>query len=232
MSRRIAIPATIIAFLAPTILAIYEVMEWKMPEWLAKALIAIAAIAIIIAIIVMLNGIWVWISPIRKRYALRNPLYREDKPNPLQWLIDIADKQRDNPSTHIVLTDSIWFSYTRDAVLPCLRLKVYYKYFGVHNLIVGHPEGFVVYKGEELPNFIQGGEGGCNVTPEEDIIFDLEIYIPEKFKEDMCTELYSGTGDIRNLSLNKLKAKIQVGNNPKTILWHITPTKMIIRRNG
>ena len=235
MDKRIGWPATTISVCAGIVLALYEVVaEWTMPIGLAKTLLGITALAGFIAVIWFCHNIWVWARPSWQRYALRFPIYDKTKPNPLQWLIDIAEKQRDNPYTHIVLTDCIWFSYNAGEASPCLRIKIYFKNLSIYNLVVGMPEGRVIYKGEELPNPIPKVSGGCNVVPGGDIIFDLSIYIPDKFKEDICSETGSSTKEIRNLSLGGLRSEVKIKDDAKIALWNIASqkSKLVIRPNG
>lgn len=213
------------------VLGVFEVKQgWEMPDQLAVGLIILASLSGLVALLLALHILWVWLRPLWKRCAPHINVSWGDEPNPLQWLINEADRQKGNPSKHIVLQDSIWFSYTRNEVKPCFKMRLYYKYFGVYNLLVGMPEGRVIYKGEQLPDSIQLGEGKTNVAPEGAIIYDLDIYIPEKFKQDMLAEV--GAGEIRNLNLSMLKAKVQIKNNSEVITWSIAPEKMIIRRNG
>jgi hypothetical protein len=232
MEKRIAISATIVGIIPGIVLAIYEVMGWKMPALVAIILIIIASLAWVIALIILCHGIWVWTRPMRKRYALQFPIYRCDKPNPLQWLVDIAEKQKHNPTTHLVIEDLIWFSFNRDEKRPFLWLRIYYRNLGVNDLVITQLEGYAYYKSEKLPDYINGGEVKNNVAAEGIGIFDVNVYIPSQFVKDVCAEIDSPTGELRDLGLHELCPKVYVdGDITHYIRWNIGQRRLIFRPN-
>ncbi len=202
-----------------------------MPATLAYTLLTIAAIAALVFILVLSHSIWVWSRPKRQRYALQSPIYKRDKPNPQQWLLDIAQGQRDNPLTHLVITDRIWFHINRDAKRPYLTLRIFYRNLGIFDLLVEHPEGYASYKSEKLPDYIRASRGKNNVPAGRDGSFDLEVFIPDKFLTDVCTELDSITGELRGLGLEHMMAGVYIKGEEQLFQWYFGESRTIFRPN-
>ncbi len=232
MEKRIGWSATTVSISAGIVLAIYEVMEWKMPDIVANVLIAITSLAGFIAVTVLCHSVWVWSRPIRKRYALQLPVYGRDKPNPMQWLLDTAKEQRDLPCNHLVFTDCVWFDFSRDDKRPRLRIQISYKNLGIYDLSVGQPYGYVSYKSEQLPDHIIETEAHTTVPSGGIIPFHLDVYIPKEFHADICAEMDSAMGEIRGIDLQGLKVKVHAkADDAPSVLLSLWAAKMVIRPN-
>ena len=224
--------ATVAFFASGTILAVFQVQGEKMPEPLASLLIIIMIIMGSISVVIVAQDVIPRIvAPIRHR-RLRSPIYDLNAAHPLQWLLNIADAQRDNPTAHLVITDRIVMDFNRDAKRPRLRIRLYYRNLGVHNLMVSDPVGYPYYQSERLPDLIQDRGGTHNVPVDGSLQFDLEVFIPEQFLKDICSELDSPTGEIRQLSLSDLHARVRVNEDgSKETGWTLGDQRMIIRPN-
>ncbi len=231
MEKRIGISAAILGFSPGIVLGIFEVMGWKMPEQLAVVLVVIMVVAGVIALVVLLHSIWIWTRRIRNRYALQFPVYRRDKPNPLRWLIDRAEEQRDNPLTHLVVTDRIWSSFDRHAKSPYLALRIFYTNLGLYDLKVGQPEGYAYYNSDRLPDRIIS-EGGLNNVPAgAKSYISLNVYIPPEFLEDVCKEVESDTKELRGLELREIKASVHIKDDARQVWWLLGAERTFFRSN-
>ena len=233
MEKRIGWSATTVSISTGIVLAIYEVMGWKMSVLVANTLIGITSLAGFIAVIVLCHAIWVWVRPILRRYGLRFPIYRKDKPNPLQWLIDIAEKQRDNPTSHLVITDRIIMGVHLGDKRPRLRVRVCFANFGLNDLTISHPEGYP-YFGKEKSNDQIRDEGVKYNVPagHTSTSFDLDIYIPAEFLDDVRNEVNSPSGEVRVIRLVYLDAKVQVKSDDSPIVkWSIGGNREVFRPN-
>lgn len=223
MDKRIVIPATVIAFFPPLALAIFEVMEWKMPSWVAVALLGILAAGGLIAFVFLLRGFWTWSSPFRNRYALQVPIFRSDLPDVNQWLFDHAERQRDNPTSHLVITDRIIMGDNLGQKRPWLRVRVCFTNLGVNDLTISQPEGYP-YFGDEKSSFHIRDEGGAHNVPagHSGTSFDLDIYVPPEFLGGVRAEVASASGEVTNISLRYVQASVKanVEGSPK-VGWSI-----------
>lgn len=234
MRNRIGWSATAaVSISAGLVLAIYQVMEWKMPDFIAYVLIAITSLAGFIAVIVLCHAVWIWSRPIRKRYALRFPIYRQDKPNPLQWLIDIAEQQEHNPTTHLVVIDRIVLASYLDKKLPYVRIRVCFANFGVNEVSIAQPEGYPYFGNNRLPCELKDTGGRYNVPPGNTATsFDLDIYFPPELVEDVRKEVDAPSGEMRSLSLSQVSAKVQAkGEDAPTVEWQFATGREVFRPN-
>lgn len=150
-------------------------------------------------------------------------------------LLEIAEKQRDNPVTHLVITDRIWFEFKREAKLPFIWVRIYYKNLGVNDLMITLPEGYAYYNSERLPDRIVAQEGRQNVPASGGIgQFDLHIYIPIGFRDDVCIEVDNlPRREIRNLQLHEISSKVYIkGDDTRCVKWSLGGERVIFRPNG
>ena len=57
----------------------------------------------------------------------------------LSKLPSIAERQKGNPCTHLVITDRIWLDFKRNAKRLYVWLRIYYTNLGVNDLMDSHP---------------------------------------------------------------------------------------------
>ena len=183
-----------------------------MPREVAIGVLALVDIMAAIAVAVVIFAASKTLLPhLAANWVIRTPVFRR-RPNQFQWLFDQAEAQRTNPSSHLVVTDRIAMRLLRDKVRPYLWVRVYYKYLGVHELVISQAVGYASFNSEQLPDNITRNEGGyTNVAPGGTVLFDLNIYIPPEFLEDFCREY--DAGEIRGLGLRDVRAKVWVKDN-------------------
>jgi hypothetical protein len=153
---------------------------------------------------------------------------------PLDNLLEIARKQRDNPVTNLVITDRIWFEFKREAKLPFIWVRIYYKNLGVNDLVITLPEGYAYYNSERLPDRIVAQEGWQNVPANGGVgQFDLHIYIPIGFRDDVCLEVDNlPRREIRNLQLHEISSKVYIeGDDTRCVNWSLGGEREIFRPN-
>ncbi len=148
-------------------------------------------------------------------------------------LVEIAERQRDNPTTHLIVRDRIYFEFKRDVIRPYLWVRIFYNNLGVHDLLVGRPEGFAYYDGEQLPDKIELEEGQNNVPANDgNGEIDFKIYIPKGFVEKVSKETDFGTREIRKLQLHNVSTKVYVqGDTTRFVKWTLGGDRLIFRPN-
>ena len=140
-----------------------------------------------------------------------------------QWFLDMAEKQRENPTTHLVITDRIIMDVQLEARRPLLRLRVVFANYGVNDLVMSNPVGYPEFGNERSSEYILD-EGGQHNVPAGNIAtaFNLDIYIPEAFLDDVRKEVESPSGEVRGKSLGQLRAKVRAkGEGSPEVVWGI-----------
>lgn len=182
-------------------------------------------------------GIMSWIFPLLGFVLFIYTIRQIGKVKPVisfkdKWLVDIAEKQKDNPVTHLVITDRFWCEFKREAKLPFIWVRIYYKNLGVNDLMITLPEGYAYYNSERLPDRIVANEGMQNVPANGGIgQFDLNIYVPIGFRDDVCIEVdNSPTREIRNLQLHEISSKVYIkGDDTRCVKWSLGGERAIFR---
>ncbi|MFC2033805.1 hypothetical protein ACFLTT_00155 [Chloroflexota bacterium] len=199
----------------------------------------------IVCMFVPLKKIWEVLMSIRWRSPIFRQLNKKSEETKaklstdegeISRLLKIAERQRDNPVTHLVITDRIWFEFKREAKLPFIWARIFYKNLGVNDLMITLPEGYVFYKSERLPERIIAEEGRQNVPANGGIgQFNLSIYIPIGFRDDVCAEIDDVTKnkEIRNLQLHEISSKVYIkGDDTRCVKWSLGGERAIFRSNG
>ena len=233
MEKRIGIAAGILAVAPAVGLGIFEVMGWTMTPQIAVTLLIITGITEITALGVLSHGVWLWSKPMRSRYGWRWPLYRRDKPNPHQGLIDMAKLRQGNPITHLVITDRIIMRFDRDDARPYIRLRISYANLGLNQVLVGDPEGYAYFGSTRLPEYIRD-MGGKHQSPagHTGSGFDIDVYIPPEILKNLCDEVDSASGEVRSIDFRQVSAKVRVEvEGAPVIPWILGAHREIFRPN-
>ena len=234
METRITIAAFLITLGSGIVLGVFEIMQdWKMPSQIAIVIVAISGVAALIGLGIVMHGAWVQTRPFRAKWRIRNFLYRRDVPIPHQWLLDIAEKQWDNPTSHLVITDRIIMGVHLDDRRPRLQLRVTYTNFGVHNLVMSQPEGYP-YFGYEKSEYYKRDEGGQISVPAGHTAssFSLDIYIDAEFLDDVRSEIDSSSGELRGITLGQVRAMVRAGaEGAPSVGWGLGGPGAVFRPN-
>ena len=168
----------------------------------------------------------------RKPFVL-NPETESQKQQEFQWLLDMAENQRANPTTHLVITDRIIMGVQLDARRPLLALRVCFANYGVNDLVVSNPEGYPYFGKERSSDYIRDDGGKHNVPAGNTATtFNLDIYVPAEFLEDMQREVESASGEVSGISLRQLRANVRAKDEGSTeIEWSIGGHREIFRPN-
>lgn len=168
----------------------------------------------------------------RKPFVL-NPETESQKQQEFQWLLDMAENQRANPTTHLVITDRIIMGVQLDARRPLLALRVCFANYGVNDLVVSNPEGYPYFGKERSSDYIRDDGGKHNVPAGNTATtFNLDIYVPAEFLEDVQREVESASGEVSGISLCQLRANVRAKDEGFTeIEWSIGGHREIFRPN-
>jgi len=170
----------------------------------------------------------------RKPFVL-NPETESQKQQEFQWLLDMAENQRANPTTHLVITDRIIIimGVQLDARRPLLALRVCFANYGVNDLVVSNPEGYPYFGKERSSDYIRDDGGKHNVPAGNTATtFNLDIYVPAEFLEDVQREVESASGEVSGISLRQLRANVRAKDEgPTEIEWSIGGHREIFRPN-
>ena len=169
----------------------------------------------------------------RKPFVL-NPETESRKQQEFQWLLDMAENQRANPTTHLVITDRIIIMGVQlDARRPLLALRVCFANYGVNDLVVSNPDGYPYFGKERSSDYIR--DDGCkhNVPAGNTATtFNLDIYVPAEFLEDVQREVESTSGEVSGISLRQLRANVRAKDEGSIeIEWSIGGHREIFRPN-
>ena len=211
MERRIGTFAGIASVSVFLVLAIYEVQEWKMPDRLAITLVVAMGIMALVATLVMVHGLLGYMKPLYYRWVLQSPIRRRETVNPHQWLIDLVEKQRQNPTSHLVITDRIIMGVHLDDKRPRLWVRVYFTNFGVNDLTISQPEGYPRFGDEQSEITASKMKEAAIMCPAGNSAtsFDLNIYIPDPFLKDVRNEVESLSGEVKSINLAQVRARVQ-----------------------
>lgn len=168
----------------------------------------------------------------RKPFVL-NPETESHKQQEFQWLLDMAENQRANPTTHLVITDRIIMGVQLGARRPLLALRVCFANYGVNDLVVSNPEGYPFFGKERSSDYIRDDGGKHNVPAGNTATtFNLDIYVPAEFLEDMQREVESASGEVSGISLRQLRANVRAKDEGSIeIEWSIGGHREIFRPN-
>ena len=168
----------------------------------------------------------------RKPFVL-NPETESQKQQEFQWLLDMAENQRANPTTHLVITDRIIMGVQLDARRPLLALRVCFANYGVNDLVVSNPEGYPYFGKERSSDYIRDDGGKHNVPAGNTATtFNLDIYVPAEFLEDVQREVESASGEVSGISLRQLRANVRAKDEGSIeIEWSIGGHREIFRPN-
>ena len=168
----------------------------------------------------------------RKPFVL-NPETESQKQQEFHWLLDMAENQRANPTTHLVITDRIIMGVQLDARRPLLALRVCFANYGVNDLVVSNPEGYPYFGKERSSDYIRDDGGKHNVPAGNTATtFNLDIYVPAEFLEDVQREVESTSGEVSGISLRQLRANVRAKDEGSIeIEWSIGGHREIFRPN-
>lgn len=231
MEKRIGVAGGIAALTPPVLFGIFEVMEWKMPNWLAVIFVSVTAIVGFIALLVLLHGLWIWSKSVRMHIGLQipSPFYRKNKPNPNQWLIDLAERQRQTPQDFFAFTGQMAVGLSRNDKRPYLSVRCYYRNYSVHRWEIGELKGYVRWKNEQLPEEVKQDGSIQQIAPLEHIVFDWKVHIPSEYLVDLCIEYDSG--EIKSLNLSGLTATLRVNSGDSDVRVSLGHPNDVIRIN-
>ena len=204
-----------------------------MPDRLAITLVVAMGIMALVATLVMVHGLLGYMKPLYYRWVLQSPIRRRETVNPHQWLIDLVEKQRQNPTSHLVITDRIIMGVHLDDKRPRLWVRVYFTNFGVNDLTISQPEGYPRFGDEQSDHRIED-EGGCHNVPAGNSAtsFDLNIYIPDPFLKDVRNEVESLSGEVKSINLAQVRARVQANADGSPIVsWSIGTRRETFRPN-
>ena len=118
METRVGLAAGAGLAAAAIFLAVFEVQGWKMPGFLAIAIIAVGAITGLVALVVLLHAVWVASAPLRLGWSIRSPFFKPSSatlPNtgvgaePIpNWLRDILTKVRSSIGLYVSVRTDNW----------------------------------------------------------------------------------------------------------------------------
>ena len=215
MYLRVPIPASIVAAMPALALALFQVMEWKMPDWMAYTLLAIISASGIIAIMILLHGIWDWSRPIRSRHALRSPFFDSEALNPNQWLLDIAQHDAENPQGELRLISQRVVKWDIDHATMRPWLELGFKYFngGVHTIVIGPAEGRPKYHARELPDPVES-PGRSRLARGATTEYRVKVVLPREVADavhakEMILEVARSVSLVRSIILSGVSLEVK-----------------------
>lgn len=168
-------------------------MTWKIPDQVA-ILLAIGFVAGIILFSFWASvELWTLARAFLGRWGLRRPIFRKSKPNPNQWLVDIAAEDEANPASRIKIIQASVLRWDLEAKRPYIIFRVILFNGTVHSVLFGAAQGYASYKGESLGEVIRDQNDGHTRVPRGSP-YDMVLtqYVPHNEIETIHKELGSG----------------------------------------
>ena len=150
-----------------------------MPTWLAVALLVVFLVALVTFGVVLFHALWGLIGNWWAVYRLQPPLVRKDRPDPNQWLLDIAKEDAENPAQFLLITDSMIVNSDLHEHLerPWIELGVTLRNCNVHTVTVGDVTGHARFHGNELREPISGSTGKSNKPRGHSHVYTMRQYL-------------------------------------------------------
>ena len=190
-NKRLGGAATIAAVGIATILAINQVQGWEMPDWLAVSLLVAAAVMVLIATLVAVLEVQKWLKQLVAPWRIRTPIFRSDKPDPHQWLLDIANGDASNPAQGLALVEAtIDLRCIED---PSPRVILTFSIFngGVYKIKFDSLEGRIYWNSSPLATDLEFSEGKGSWWPRHYTgRIRLTQYLPDEVKAVLVSRKY------------------------------------------
>jgi hypothetical protein len=190
-NKRLGWAAMMAAVAIGAILAINQGQGWEMPVWLALSLLGAFAVMVIIAALVAAFEIRKWLKQLAGTWGIRTPIFRSDKPDPHQWLLNIANDDASNPAAGLALVEAtIDLRYIEDAS-PRVILTFYIFNGGVYKIKFDSLEGRIYWNSSPLATDLEfsEGKGGWWRRYHKGRI-RLTQYLPDKVKAVLVSRKY------------------------------------------
>lgn len=173
------------------ILAINQVQGWEMPIWLAGSLLAASAVMAGIATLVAALEVRKWLRQLVDPWGIRTPIFRTDKPDPHQWLLDIANDDVSNPAQGLALVEAtIDLRYIQDAS-PRVVLTFWIFNGGVYKIKFESLEGHIYWNSSPLGSGLEFSEGKGSWWPRyHKGRIRITQYLPDEVKAAVVSRKY------------------------------------------
>ena len=190
-NKRLGGAATIAAVGIATILAINQVQGWEMPDWLAVSLLVAAAVMVLIAILVAAFEVRKWLKQLVDPWGIRTPIFRSDKPDPHQWLLDIANDDANNPAQGLALVEAtIDLRYIEDAS-PRVIVTFWIFNGSVYKIKFDSLDGRIYWNSSPLATDLEFSEGKGSWWPRYHRgRIRLTQYLPDEVKAVLVSREY------------------------------------------
>lgn len=195
-----------------TYIGAYQVQDKKMPDALFTIIVLSCLVVLVLAI-----PAWFWLhigEPIWTRIRhLR--LIDTEKPNPYQWLLDIAEYDARNPQAKLLVRSL----HVRDTDLkpetrrPWLDIEATFFNGGVHTILVGPIEGWASHNSNELADKVES-KGRSRLERGTSTGYVFRIYVPSDvakaiYAEEISIEVSRSFRRIRSLDLSKVRVNVK-----------------------
>ena len=207
-ARRLGLSAAGIGFASGTILALFEVQGWTIPEWLA--------VSILIALIVsgvLFAGVLI--------YEVGRFVASISWPRPnLQWksatdrrLIGHARRHIDKPIEMLPMLDRRVLSWDFNSRRPRVTISVTIFNGTQFKIYLGAAQGHPNYAGDDLADAVESSyTEPMQILSGNQADVRFTVYIPDERKDELVAAI-SNHRLVQNLSLKNVKVPIEVSDD-------------------
>lgn len=205
------------------LLGAYEVQGATMPGWLFNFIVIAGIIVLILGSVAFLASRVVMPAvEYGRRWSLRWPVVERDRPDPNQWLLDIARNDANSPVNHLMLLEAKISNKNLDPgeYRPWIELGFTLYNGGVHDILVGPARGHMTFSGKELPEPVESSAHSRKPRGHEHV-FKVKQVLPKEIADQAFTELRE-RGAICSLGVSGVRVKVESkAENGETVEWSL-----------
>jgi len=154
------------------------------------------------------------LAKIRLKYA--------DKSDQNQWLLDIAAADAGHPESQVIILRKYIDNndFSPDIERPWIQFGVEFYNASVHSVLIGHAFGRAKYKGNDLGEEVEKGDGKSRVARGTTVVHKIKQYLSKDVAQYIYRELAS-SGKLTTVSLSGVKVEVtcENGEMPERSLW-------------
>ena len=220
MGGRIGVGAGVASFASLIIVAVVQAAGWIMPVQLAIPLLAFMGLMGGIAGLVVVWEVYRLSIPVVKRHRLRWPIVNREAPDPHQWLLDIAQRDAEDPGGNLLIMDTRIADKKLDPseFRPWIELGFTLYNAGVHAITVGQATGHMVFQGRELPEPVEASR--LSNKPRRHLHeYRVKQVLPKEIAELVLSEIEE-RGMVWSLGVSGIRVHVESsGENGRTVDW-------------
>ena len=181
-----------------------------MADWVACLFLAIVIAGIVVIVGMFAREVPSFVIFVRSRWGVRVPVYDKRKPDPNQWLLDIAQDDANRPVKYLLILKQTVSNKDLDpnTMSPWVEVSQWLYNGGVHSIVVGPIKGRGSYEGQDLPEPVEGPDGRSRYPRGHTAEFKIKQRLPPDVAAKVYEEIRK-TGKLRSLGLSNVRLQVE-----------------------